>query len=288
MTTKYFKNFESLAYRFGNLEDPVLFNNLTQYVDLIDEIKSNVAFLNKYTILSGDRADSLSHKLYGTTDYYWTFYLMNEHVRLSGWPLNNDEILDQVKSKYPNRVLTTTSEIGALFPVGQVIEGQSSSAIGEIVKRNLDLGQLFVKLTQGTNFTAGETISYVDTSATGSPTRTLSITGETEQYNAVHHYEDNGVQVDIDPFSGVNGVSLTPITYRDRLESLSLSGTIAIVDDKSLYELINFNGTERIRLEMAGLGKEINLYLKRLYHDKYNCIKLKYNDKSSIFVFDIG
>ena len=49
MTTKYFKNFESLAYRFGNLEDPVLFNNLTQYVDLIDEIKSNVAFLNKYT-----------------------------------------------------------------------------------------------------------------------------------------------------------------------------------------------------------------------------------------------
>ena len=39
-----------------------------------------------------------------------------------------------VKSKYPNRVLTTTSEIGALFPVGQVIEGQSSSAIGEIVK----------------------------------------------------------------------------------------------------------------------------------------------------------
>ena len=47
---------------------------------------------------------------------------------------------------------------------------------------------------------------------------TLSITGETEQYNAVHHYENNGVQVDIDPFSGP-GVSLTPITYRDRLET---------------------------------------------------------------------
>jgi hypothetical protein len=187
-------------------------------VDLIDQVRNNISFTEKYNILSGDRPDVVSHKLYGTMDYYWTFYLMNEHVRLSGWPLNNDEILDQLKSKYPNRVLTTTSEIGALFPVGQVIEGQSSSAIGEIVKRNLDLGQLFVKLTQGTKFTAGETISYVDTSATGSPTRTLSITGETEQYNAVHHYEDNGVQVDIDPFSGP-GVSLTPITYRDRLES---------------------------------------------------------------------
>ena len=214
----YFKNFGFAEYKFGNNTDIDLSQDLTKYVDLIDQIRNNISFTENYNILSGDRPDVVSHKLYGTMDYYWTFYLMNEHVRLSGWPLNNDEILDQVKSKYPNRVLTTTSEIGALFPVGQIIEGQSSSAIGEIVKRNLDLGQLFVKLTQGTKFTAGETISYVDTSATGSPTRTLSITGETEQYNAVHHYEDNGVQVDIDPFSGP-GVSLTPITYRDRLES---------------------------------------------------------------------
>ena len=214
----YFKNFGFAEYKFGDNADIDLSQDLTKYVDLIDQIRNNISFTENYNILSGDRPDVVSHKLYGTMDYYWTFYLMNDHVRLSGWPLNNDEILDQVKSKYPNRVLTTTSEIGALFPVGQVIEGQSSSAIGEIVKRNLDLGQLFVKLTQGTSFTAGETISYIDTSATGSPTRTLSITGETEQYNAVHHYEDNGVQVDIDPFSGP-GVSLTPITYRDRLES---------------------------------------------------------------------
>ena len=214
----YFKNFGFAEYKFGNNTDIDLSQDLTKYVDLIDQVRNNVSFTEKYNILSGDRPDVVSFKLYGTMNYYWTFYLMNDHLKLSGWPLNNDEILDQVKSKYPNRVLTTTSEIGALFPVGQVIEGQSSSAIGEIVKRNLDLGQLFVKLTQGTKFTAGETISYVDTSATGSPTRTLSITGETEQYNAVHHYEDNGVQVDIDPFSGP-GVSLTPITYRDRLES---------------------------------------------------------------------
>ena len=214
----YFKNFGFAEYKFGNNTDIDLSQDLTKYVDLIDQIRNNISFTENYNILSGDRPDTVAHKLYDNMDYYWTFYLMNDHLRLSGWPLNNDEILDQVKSKYPNRVLTTTSEIGALFPVGQVIEGQSSSAIGEIVKRNLDLGQLFVKLTQGTKFTAGETISYVDTSATGSPTRTLSITGETEQYNAVHHYEDNGVQVDIDPFSGP-GVSLTPITYRDRLES---------------------------------------------------------------------
>ena len=235
----YFKNFEYAEYRFGNNENLDLFKNLTQYVNLIDQIKNNVSFTEKFQVVSGDRPDTVSHQLYGTMDYYWTFYLMNDHLRLSGWPLNNDEILDQVKSKYPNRVLTTTSEIGALFPVGQVIEGQSSSAIGEIVKRNLDLGQLFVKLSQGTKFTAGETISYVDTSAIGSPTRTLSITGETEQYNAVHHYEDNGVQVDIDPFSGP-GVSLTPITYRDRLESRNDKlREIIVIDPGNILQVVS-------------------------------------------------
>ena len=44
------------------------------------------------------------------------------------------------------------------------------------------------------------------------------LTDKYSNVNAVHHYEDNGVQVDIDPFSGP-GASLTPITYRDRLET---------------------------------------------------------------------
>jgi len=234
----YFKNFEYAEYRFGNNENLDLFKNLTQYVNLIDQIKNNVSFTEKFQVVSGDRPDTVSHQLYGTMDYYWTFYLMNDHLRLSGWPLNNDEIFEKVKSKYPNRVLTTTSEIGALFPVGQVIEGQSSSAIGEIVKRNLDLGQLFVKLTQGTKFTAGETISYIDTSAAGSPTRTLSITGETEQFNAVHHYEDNGVHADIDPFSGP-GLSLTPITYRDRLEERNDElKEIVVIDPNSIVSVV--------------------------------------------------
>ena len=82
--TNFFKNFEFVQYSFGNREDPVLFNNITQYVDIIDKIKQEVSFLNRYTIVGGDRPDSLSQKLYGTMDYYWTFYLMNDDLRYSG------------------------------------------------------------------------------------------------------------------------------------------------------------------------------------------------------------
>ena len=240
MTTKYFKNFESLAYRFGNLEDPVLFNNLTQYVDLIDEIKTNVAFLNKYTILSGDRPDSLSHKLYGTTDYYWTFYLMNDDLRYSGWPVDTGGLLEAAISKYPNRTVVTADDIGALFPVGQVVEGATSGTTGTIIKRNLDLGQLIIKTISGTKFTSGEQLRYTDINGVF---QVLTTTSETEQYNAIHHYENtDGVQVDVDPHN-LNTSGLVPVTFRERMEAKndSLKQIIVIKPDSIDTVVSEFN-----------------------------------------------
>ena len=115
--TKFFENFQFVQYSFGNREDPVLFNNITQYVDIIDKIKQEVSFLNRYTIVGGDRPDSLSQKLYGTTDHYWTFYLMNDDLRYSGWPVDTSGLLEAAISKYPNRTIVTADDIGALFPV---------------------------------------------------------------------------------------------------------------------------------------------------------------------------
>ena len=77
------------------------------------------------------------------------------------------------------------------------------------------------------------------------------------------------------------------INIYESIEEPSLTGTIAIVDDKSLYELINFNGTERIRLEMAGLGKETDPVFEKTFIMTNIIRQLKGNDKSSIFVFDI-
>ena len=77
------------------------------------------------------------------------------------------------------------------------------------------------------------------------------------------------------------------INIYESIEEPSLSGTIAIVDDKSLYELINFNGTERIKLEMAGLGKDTDPVFEKTFIMTNIVRQLKGNDKSSIYVFDI-
>ena len=238
--TKFFENFEFVQYSFGNREDPVLFNNITQYVDIIDKIKQEVAFLNRYTIVGGDRPDSLSFKLYGSIDYYWTFYLMNDDLRYSGWPVDTGGLLEAAISKYPNRTVVTADDIGALFPVGQVVEGTTSGTTGTIIKRNLDLGQLIIKTTNGTKFTGGEQLRYTDLNGV---IQILTTTSETEQYNSIHHYENtSGVQVDVDPHN-LNTSGLVPVTFRERMEAKndSLKQIIVIKPDSIDTVVSEFN-----------------------------------------------
>ena len=77
------------------------------------------------------------------------------------------------------------------------------------------------------------------------------------------------------------------INIYESIEEPSLTGTIAILDDKSLYELINFNGTERIKLEMAGLGKETDPVFEKTFIMTNVIRQIKGNDKSSMYVFDL-
>jgi hypothetical protein len=216
----YFDNFGIVSYRFGDNESPVLFNNLTAYVDVIDQVKENVAFYNKYTISAGERPDTLSYKLYGTPDYYWTFYLMNNHIRESGWPVDNYDMLNIAKSKYPYRVVTTNTNLTGIFPVGQSVTGVSSTTTGTVIRRISDMGQLIIDTGEEPNttkFNSTELIRYTDVDGN---IQSLTAIAESEQYNAIHHYEDvNGVHQDLTIYDfGSPSASWTPVTYRDRLE----------------------------------------------------------------------
>lgn len=144
----YFRNFPRLSYKFGDEITTTLFQNLSVYIDLIDQIADDGAFYQTYTILDGDRPDVVSQKLYGTPNYYWTFYLLNEKIRLQGWPLTVQEIYENSRIYYPNIVITTEADLSAKFKVGHVVlQGTilNPAAKGVIVERNLNLGQLIVR-----------------------------------------------------------------------------------------------------------------------------------------------
>lgn len=214
----YFQSFPIINYRFGDNEDPVIFQNLGAYVDLVDQLKDDASYYTTTFIEEYERPDTLSFKLYDTTDYYWTFYLLNDKLREQGWPLTSKEIQDNAPVYYPHRTITTTSDICGTyeeptpFVVGASVQGLVSGSTGKIVKRYPDLGQIIV--ASPNNFGVGESVRVV-----GGDTTSIIVTAEAAQYNSVHHYETTtGAWADINPRTqSVSG--LIPITYLERLIS---------------------------------------------------------------------
>jgi hypothetical protein len=186
----YFRKFPSVGYNFGDNEAQTLFPNLSVYVDVIDQVKQEIAFYEKYTILDGDRPDIVSQKLYGTPDYHWTFFAMNDNLKESGWPMPEHELRGLVKKRYPHRA-----------------------------ERNLDIGQLIIASDKNenginNNFGSTEQIAAGDTVEQQS-VNVVSAIAETDQYNSVVYYKNSaGEIVDIDPFNQVTS-GLTPVTIMD-------------------------------------------------------------------------
>lgn len=230
----YFNNFPQVFYKFGDAEEPVVFEVLNTYIDLLSISQDGVKMYEKYTIQPGERPDTLSYRLYGTTEFYWTFFWINDKLRESGWPVDFQTLYDLAIKYYPNRVFVTETNISnGLFRIGATVTGSQSGTTGKIVEVNLDLGQVVVDTKD--NFTVGEIIS----TGTGGDTETCIVLKESTQYEAVHHYNNSdGEYVDIDPHNQVT-TGLIPVTFIDRLiETNTDLAEIDVLTEKTLRQVI--------------------------------------------------
>jgi len=220
--SSFFENFPLISYNFGDEVEPSLFQNIGAYIKVIDAIADDIAFYTSLFIQDYDRPDSLSYMLYGTTEFYWTFYYLNDDVRESGWPLPQQDLLPKAKVDYPHQTVLTTADISKTFLPGHTVKGASSGSTGTVIKRYLDLGQIIIDSPN--NFDAGENI----TPAINGVEQTadfIVVTSNVEQYNSVHHYEDASKDyVDLGLVPSGNGTASypslalkTPVTYFDRI-----------------------------------------------------------------------
>ena len=181
---QYFRDFKTLLYRFGNEFDPVAFQDISRYGDVIDQIKDNVTFFNFHTIQEGLRPDQISIQLYQTPLYYWTFYLLNDDIREQGWPLTNGELQVYTQKIFPNTVINTRENISAKFKVGQTVTGGSSGASGKIIRRNLNLGQIVIEGIQGFR-TSGELFQSTNSAGV---VESLTAFSTAKEYLSASHY----------------------------------------------------------------------------------------------------
>ena len=196
--SKYFENFPKVFYLFGEEESPVLFQQLTRYVDMIDILRDTTGAYIEYEIRDGDRPDTLAHRLYGKSEYDWTFFLMNERLREQGWPKTLQQLYTYAQNTmFPNYTVklglseADSAEVRNLadkYPVGQAVLVQGSD--GVVVRKNLNVGE--ITISSDSDITGKTNISYSD----GSNLRP-DLQATVYEYQGTHHYEnDSGTYLD--------------------------------------------------------------------------------------------
>lgn len=210
---RYFQDFQNLFYLFGDEDKTTIFQDISRYANIIDQVKDDITFLNFHTIQDGFRPDQVSIQLYETPLFYWTFYLLNDDLRQQGWPLINSELQTYIQKIFPNKTITTRDDISAKFKVGQTITGTTSGASGVIIRRDLSLGQIVVQLNSTASFTTtGELLQSTNASGV---VEAITAVSSANEYQADHHFlRDGQILTNYNPQNGPGGQD-TPVTVEE-------------------------------------------------------------------------
>lgn len=227
--SNYFRDFPKVDYRFGDNELPVKFQHIGTYVDILDQVKQYNVFYETYSIQNGERPDALSYKLYESSDYYWTFYLLNHNLRDHGWPLRDAEVWPMAQKYYPNMCFTTTAVTqeknlklinivdgediiewiptdqqtplckSKNFKVGNWVWFRYSKTVGKILRIDQELGMLHIDVEGYRKLdNIMEVISEADAKEVMQDPdyipniriEEIEIVNYYDQFDAPHHYED--------------------------------------------------------------------------------------------------
>ncbi len=159
----FFSQFPSLQYDFNRTGTVERMINIFRSVrpETLQEL-DNITVYKDYEVYDGMRPDALSQKLYGTPDFYWTFFIINDflHDGLQVWPLSENSLRKYIEKNYSGKALCfkpdvvedadgipqgTKNSIAGILELGELIYGGTSGALGRIVRKDADLNQLIVQ-----------------------------------------------------------------------------------------------------------------------------------------------
>jgi len=98
----YFQLFPHRWFTLSNGET-ILYNNFTRAVGVTNSIVEDETNLINYIIADGERAEQISQRVYGSTEYWWIIYHVNRIENpVVDWPYPNS-ILDDIRlEEFPN------------------------------------------------------------------------------------------------------------------------------------------------------------------------------------------
>lgn len=231
---------------------------ITKIVDIFRYVKVDSVFLDDmstyqyFQVRAGERPDVVSSILYGTPDYYWTFFVINDHLKtgLSGWPMSPAEFEDYMRLEFSGTVIDTSpttsnnNSLAGKFTVGEVIRGSTSMAFATLKERNIPMSQLILNPGSGNFRTDGQEV------ITGDDSNSSVISANAYLHrDAPHHYVDlagletyssrliNESDTAAGIQEGVQEINLSPVSYYEyELELNDERGSLRVVRPNMIYQ----------------------------------------------------
>jgi len=140
----FFSQFPKISYDINANGIKTEITDMFRHVDVRDGFIDNISTYTWYEILEGERPDVVSNRLYGTPDYYWTFFVVNETLKqgLNTWPKSYRQfelMLEQDYSKYSTLIF-----IPRQYPVARKYEN-SFEMVNYFGGLDLDNGNIRIR-----------------------------------------------------------------------------------------------------------------------------------------------
>tara|TARA_Y100001937_G_scaffold54498_1_gene75142 strand:- start:358 stop:1206 length:849 start_codon:yes stop_codon:yes gene_type:complete len=163
----FFKKFPNIEYDFEGKGETNTIKNIFRSVRALPTFLDEFTGYSFYHVVNGERPDIVSQRLYGSSDFYWTFFVINDflHDGYRAWPLSQEDLEEYFETHYDGKVITTNpiivpdadgldvvqDSLAGKFDLGSIVHGGKSGAKGTIVKKNIDMNQLVIQeITEGT------------------------------------------------------------------------------------------------------------------------------------------
>ena len=203
----YFKTFNNVEYDFDGSGINKTIKDLSQYSTIISKNLDNVSFYSYYSILDGERPDTVSQKLYGTPAYYWMFFLINDDLQnyWHDWPKGSEALRSYIEEEFVGLAAIFDADVSAFgkFVKGGTVQGSLSLATGKVVGIYPTAGYIQIEqdTTSPADFrTAGETITLTASNSAlaadvGKVGNTLSCNSIVKTaYAPAHHISDSTLE----------------------------------------------------------------------------------------------
>lgn len=119
---RFFSQFPLTDYRINGESTVSSLIDIYRHVDVNETLIDDLTSYRFYNIKDGERPDAVSYELYGTPEYHWSFFIINEKLNnMNDWPRSYNEQSTYIDRKYDEysvlEFLPSQEELENIYPI---------------------------------------------------------------------------------------------------------------------------------------------------------------------------